>query len=57
MMDTKDNKPAKKRRLPHLDLTKEELIASIKEAENGKFFTIEEFERDFEVWKREKGFS
>lgn len=46
----------KERLLPNLGMTKEELIASIKEAEKGPFFTLEEFKADFNEWKKEKGF-
>jgi hypothetical protein len=56
-MDTITKKKTKKGRLlPNLGITKEELIASIKKAENGKFYTIEEFEMRFEEWKKEKGY-
>jgi hypothetical protein len=56
-MDTiTKRKTTKARLLPNLGMTKEELIASIKEAEKGLFFTLEEFKADFNEWKKEKGF-
>jgi hypothetical protein len=36
------------------EITQEELINSIDEAENGKFYTIEEMRERFEKWKAEK---
>ena len=36
------------------ELTQEELIKSIDEAENGEFYTVEEMRERFEKWKLEK---
>ena len=43
--------------LPGVKLTQEEFMAGIKKAEEGPFYTPEEFESRFEKWKKEKGYN
>jgi hypothetical protein len=38
-------------------LTHEEFVAGIRKAEEGPFYTPEEFESRFAIWKKEKGYS
>jgi predicted transcriptional regulator len=40
---------------PGVKLTHEEFVAGIRKAEEGPFFTPEEFESRFEKWKKKKG--
>ncbi|MCK9203129.1 MAG: hypothetical protein M0P58_01680 [Bacteroidales bacterium] len=41
--------------LPGQDATLDELKDTIKEAEQGPFITVDEFEQRFEEWKHKKG--
>ncbi|MEI6889612.1 MAG: hypothetical protein ACOYM0_10995 [Bacteroidales bacterium] len=41
--------------LPDQSVSLEEFRNSIKEAEKGPFLTIDEFEEQFEEWKRKNG--
>ncbi len=43
--------------LPGVELTQEEFVAGIRKAEEGPFYTREEFESRFAKWKKEKGYS
>jgi hypothetical protein len=42
--------------MPGVKLTHAEFLEGIKKAEEGPFYTPEEFESRFEKWKKEKGF-
>ncbi len=42
---------------PGVKLTHGEFMAGIKKAEEGSFYTHEEFESRFEKWKKEKGYN
>ncbi len=44
----------KKKLLPGLDMTQEELMARIRKAEEGPFFTLEEFKQKMQEWKAQK---
>jgi hypothetical protein len=57
-MNTKTGKSVKEKSwgLPGVKLTHNEFIDGIRKAEEGPFFTPEEFEKRFEQWKKEKGF-
>lgn len=57
-MNTKTVKPAKEKSwtLPGVKLTHKEFIDGIRKAEEGPFYTPEEFEKRFEQWKKEKGY-
>lgn len=57
-MSTKTIKPAKEKSwaLPGVKLTHKEFLDGIKKAEEGPFYTPEEFEKRFEQWKKEKGY-
>ena len=41
--------------LPSQEVTHDAFMGSIKEAEEGFFITVEEFEQRFEAWKIKKG--
>ena len=43
--------------LPGVKLTHEEFMEGIRKAEEGPFFTPEEFESRFAKWKKEKGYN
>ena len=57
-MSTKTVKPTKEKSwaLPGAKFTHEEFVARIRKAEEGPFYTPEEFEKRFEQWKKEKGY-
>jgi hypothetical protein len=58
MMSTKTVKPTKEKSwvLPGVKLTHKEFLEGIRKAEEGPFYTPEEFEKRFEQWKKEKGY-
>ena len=58
-MSTKTIKSAKDMSwaLPGVKLTHKKFIDGIRKAEEGPFYTPEEFEKRFEQWKKEKGYS
>jgi len=41
--------------LPDQSVSQDEFKASVKEAEQGPFINVDEFEQRFEEWKRKKG--
>lgn len=49
-------KTIKKKRvlLPGLDMTREEFMARIRQAEEGPFYTLEEFKQKMQEWKAQK---
>ncbi len=57
-MRTKAVKQTKEKNwvIPGVKLTHKEFIEGIKKAEEGPFYTPEEFEKRFEKWKKEKGY-
>ena len=57
-MSTKTVKPTKEKSwvLPEVKLTHKEFLEGIRKAEEGPFYTAEEFEKRFEQWKKEKGY-
>jgi hypothetical protein len=57
-MDTRSEKKSAEKSwiLPGTKLTHKEFMEGVKKAEEGPFMTIEEFERDFSKWKKEKGY-
>lgn len=44
----------KRKLLPGLDMTQEELIARVRKAEEGPFYTLEEFKQKMQEWKAQK---
>jgi hypothetical protein len=42
--------------LPGAKFTYEEFVTKVRKAEQGPFLTPDEFERNFEKWKKEKGY-
>jgi hypothetical protein len=41
--------------LPNQTVSHKAFLKSIKEAEDGSFITVEEFEQRFDVWKQKNG--
>ena len=56
-MKTVKTKQEKNWSLPGVKLTHEEFLAGIKKAEEGPFYSPEEFESRFDKWKKEKGYN
>ena len=44
----------KKKTLPGLDMTQEELLARVRKAEQGPFYTFDEFKQKMKEWKAQK---
>jgi len=54
---TKKKSVEKNWTLPGVKLTHAEFMEGIRKAEEGPFFTPEEFESRFAKWKKEKGYN